>query len=340
MAGVGDYSFAMEIMSQKSALAGLPCALISDKELEWSLSTICEKKGFAVNCNFFAHKSPIDDDDKMNNWRDVIHSRFNRDFNVDFQTSTKPQQRREPFSQSKLAIIKKYKPQVVSFHFGLPDDALLNEMKDDWNPFIVSSATTVGEAIWLEARGVDAIIAQGAEAGGHRGMFLTNDLTTQLGTFALLPQIVQSVTVPVIAAGGICDGKTVRAAKALGASAVQAGTVFLTCPEMKTSQLHRQAIRACKDQTRSTALTNIFTGRPARSITNRAMKELGPMSTLAPEFPNAAGLWAPLRLVAESRGLDDFSPLWCGDNASNCREVPANVVVDELRNAWFDVAKM
>lgn len=193
---------------------------------------------------------------------------------------------------------------------------------------ILSSATTVDEARWLEARGVDAIITQGLEAGGHRGMFLSEDLNTQIGTLALVPQIVDAVKVPVIAAGGIADAKGVAAAMALGAVGVQVGTAYLLCTEATTSALHRAALKSAAAQ--FTALTNIFSGRPARGIVNRIMRELGPISAAAPAFPLAASAIAPLRAKAESMGSSDFSPLWAGQNTTGCKEISAGLLTQEL----------
>jgi nitronate monooxygenase len=215
----------------------------------------------------------------------------------------------------------------VSFHFGLPSAELLARVRG-WGSKIFSSATTIAEARWLEARGVDAIIAQGLEAGGHRGIFFSEDLTTQVGTFALLRQIVQAVKLPVIAAGGIADAKGVAAAMALGAAGVQIGTAYLLCPEATTSAVHRAALKS--ESACHTALTNLFTGRPARGIMNRIMKELGPISIAAPAFPLATTAIAPLRAKAESHGSGDFSPLWCGQNASGCKEMPAAELTREL----------
>jgi nitronate monooxygenase len=197
-----------------------------------------------------------------------------------------------------------------------------------WGSRILSSATTIEEALWLEAHGVDAIIAQGLEAGGHRGMFLSDDLSTQVGTFALVPQIVREVKLPVIAAGGIGDVNGVAAAMALGAAGAQIGTAYLLCPEATTNVVHRAALRS--EAARHTALTNLFTGRPARGIMNRIMKELGPISTGTPAFPLATSAIAPLRAIAERQGSGDFSPLWSGQNASGCKEVPAAVLTREL----------
>jgi nitronate monooxygenase len=186
----------------------------------------------------------------------------------------------------------------------------------------------VAEARWLAARGVDAVIAQGFEAGGHRGMFLTDDITTQIGTFALVRQVMAQVKVPVIAAGGIADAAGVAAALALGAAGVQLGTVYLLCPEATTSAIHRAALKS--EDARHTALTNVFTGRPARGIVNRIMRELGPMSSAPPAFPLATAAMAPLRAAAEKAGRGDFSPLWSGQNASGCREIPAAELTRQL----------
>jgi nitronate monooxygenase len=215
---------------------------------------------------------------------------------------------------------------VVSFHFGLPEPALLARVKA-WGAVVLSSATTADEARWLEAHGADAIIAQGLEAGGHRGHFLDHDLTRQAGTFVLLPQVAHAVRVPVIATGGIADAAGVRAAFALGAQAAQVGTAYLLCPEASTSNVHRAAL---KDATRHTTLTNLFTGRPARGLVNRLMRELGPLNPVAPEFPMATAALAPLRAAAEGHGSGDFSPLWAGQNFAGAREMAAGELTQAL----------
>jgi nitronate monooxygenase len=224
-------------------------------------------------------------------------------------------------------VLQEFRPPVVSFHFGLPSADLIARVKA-WGSKILASATTVEEARWLEAHGADAVIAQGFEAGGHRGIFLSEDLTTQVGTFALLPQIVRAVKLPVIAAGGIADAAGVVAAMALGAAAVQIGTAYLLCPEATTSAVHRAALKS--EGAHHTALTNLFTGRPARGIVNRIMQELGSISAAPPAFPLATSALAPLRTKAESRGIGDFSPLWCGQNASGCRQIAAAELTQEL----------
>jgi nitronate monooxygenase len=224
-------------------------------------------------------------------------------------------------------VLAEFRPPVVSFHFGLPDEALLAPIRA-WGGRIISSATTVDEARWLETRGVDAVIAQGLEAGGHRGHFLDDDLTRQMGTLALVHRIARAVRVPVIAAGGIADAAGVRAMLTLGAAGAQVGTAFLLCDEATTAPLHRIALSG--PDASHTALTNLFTGRPARSIVNRAMRELGCLVPDAPTFPLAGGAIAPLRTTAERVGRPDFTPLWAGQNTAGCRSVRAAEVLHAL----------
>ena len=219
------------------------------------------------------------------------------------------------------------RPRVVSFHYGLPERGLLERLKAA-GCVIQGAATTVEEARWLEAHGADAIVAQGLEAGGHRGMFLARDIASQVGTFALVPQIVDAVRVPVVAAGGIADARGIVAALALGASAVQIGTGYLLCPEAKISPMYRAALRSSRDD--STVLTNVLSGRPARGIVNRLMREVGPIAMDAPPFPLASGAVQPLRAKAEAQGSAEFSPLWAGQAASLAREVGASELTTAL----------
>jgi nitronate monooxygenase len=246
-------------------------------------------------------------------------ARYYTELGLDPETPV-PSFSRTPFNSEMCDLVGEFRPEVVSFHFGLPTRDLLKRVKAT-DAKILSSATTVDEARWLEGEGCDAVIAQGYEAGGHRGMFLNCDISTQVGTLALVPQVVDAIKVPVIAAGGIADARGIVAAFALGAAAVQIGTAYLLCPEAKISSAHRYALRNAKDN--QTALTNVFTGRPARGIVNRIVREVGPMSDLAPEFPLAAGPLAPLRFRSEAIGSDDFVPLWSGQAARLARELPA-----------------
>jgi nitronate monooxygenase len=239
---------------------------------------------------------------------------------------------RAPFSAALADLIEPFRPPVVSFHFGLPAPDLLARVKA-WGAKVLSSATTVEEAVWLQANGADAVIAQGWEAGGHRGHFLKPDLdlSGQAGLFALLPRILAAVRIPVIAAGAIVDAASVRAALALGAAGVQAGTAFLCCPEARTSAVHRAALAGALPEVETdTAVTAAFTGRPARALVNRWVRESAALQAHIPPFPLAAGALAGLRQAAEAAGRADFSPLWAGQNTRACRTVPAAEVVREL----------
>lgn len=318
MAGVQGSALAISV-SRAGGLGSLPCALLSTEAMHKELSTIKSQTDKPYNVNFFCHTQPELDNAREATWREAL-SPYYTEYGIDMNSIVEGPTRL-PFNSEACAILEEFRPPVVSFHFGLPDGDLLERVKLT-GAKIISTATTVEEAIWLEDRGVDAIIAQGFEAGGHRGMFLSEDVTTQVGTFALVRQIVDQVKVPVIAAGGISDSKGMRAALELGAAGVQIGTAYLLCPEVTTTSLHRVALsdaHAC----RHTALTNVFTGRPARAIMNRAVREIGPMTKQAPAFPLAFSAILPLRQKAEERGSNDFSPLWCGQNASGCKNISA-----------------
>lgn len=317
MAGIQDAALAIAV-DAAGAVGSLPAAMLSPEQLATELQKLKAAVGSRFNVNFFAHVEPAPDAEAEARWRAAL-APYYAEFGID-PANIRTGPGRAPFSQAIADIVEPFRPDIVSFHFGLPPDDLLARVKT-WGSRILSSATTVDEARWLEAKGVDAIIAQGLEAGGHRGHFLSHDLTRQQGTFALLPQIVQAVKVPVIAAGGIATAEGVAAAIAMGAAAAQVGTAFMLCDEAKTSILHRAALQS--EAARHTALTNLFTGRPARGIVNRLMRELGPIGAAAPAFPMAASALAPLRAAAEAKGSVDFSPLWSGQNASGCRSVPA-----------------
>jgi nitronate monooxygenase len=324
MAGVQGSRLAIAV-SNAGGLGSLPCAMLSADGLAQELATIKAHTARPFNVNFFCHTPPAIDADREAAWLAAL-SPYYREFGID-AASIKPGPGRAPFNADAASVLEQVRPAVVSFHFGLPSDDLLARVRAA-GAHILASATTLDEARWLEARGVDAIIAQGLEAGGHRGIFLSDDLTTQVGTLALVPQVVRAVRVPVIAAGGIADAQGVRAMLAMGATAVQVGTAFMCCPEATTTRIHRDAL--VSDAARHTALTNVFTGRPARGIVNRIVRELGPLCTSAPAFPLAPAALAPLRAEAERRGSGEFSPLWSGQNASGCRDIPAATLVREL----------
>src|SRR5688572_4594563 len=324
MAGSQGSPLAIAV-SNAGGLGSLPCVFLSPEAMRSELAAIRAATDRPFNVNFFCHQDPAPDSGREAAWREAL-APYYRELGIDPKDiSAGP--KRSPFTPAAADLLEEFRPAVVSFHMGLPSEALVARVKRI-GAQILSSATTVDEARWLEAHGVDAIVAQGAEAGGHRGMFLSDDTTTQVGLFALLPQVVRAVKVPVIAAGGIADAAGVAAAMSLGAAAVQVGTAFLLCPEAATTPVHRAALKST--EVRSTAITNLFSGRPARGIVNRLMREFGPMSALAPAFPLATAAIAPLRAAAEKGGSGDFSPLWSGQNASGCREVSAAEITRAL----------
>ncbi|MCY3789463.1 MAG: nitronate monooxygenase [Gemmatimonadetes bacterium] len=324
MAGVQDSALAVAACNA-GGLGSLPCAMLGLEALRHQLAAIKAQTDKPFNVNFFCHTTPTPSADREATWRTAL-SVYYEEYRIDAE-AIPVGVGREPFSFEAAEVLAEFEPRVISFHFGLPSDELLASVRS-WGPKILASATTVEEARWLEERGVDAIIAQGLEAGGHRGMFLSGDLTKQMGTFALIPQITRAVKIPVIAAGGIADAKSVAAIMALGAVGAQIGTAYLLCPEAMTSAIHRAALKS--EAADHTALTNLFTGRPARGIVNRLLRELGPISTATPAFPLATAAIAPLRKEAEARGSGDFSPLWCGQNATGCKEIPATRLTREL----------
>lgn len=323
MAGAQDAALAIAV-AEAGGLGSLPCAMLTPDQLSAELESIRAVTDKPINLNFFSHTMPKLDPAREQAWRTCLQPYYNH-FGLDVDKIASGAAR-TPFDHKMAEVLEKYRPEVVSFHFGLPEPELLQRVRY-CGCKILSSATTVAEARWLEQQGVDGIIAQGLEAGGHRGFFLNSDLNTQMGMVALLPQIIAATDLPVIAAGGIADRTGIQAALAMGAAGVQLGTVFLLCDESRISDIHRQALQNLESPT---ALTNIFSGGPARGLVNRVMTELGTMVKAAPPFPLATSAIGPLRTAAEQQGLGDFSPLWSGQNRTGCRSVPAAKLVKYL----------
>ena len=326
MAGVQGSELAIAV-SNAGGLGSLPCAMLAPEDMQRELVAICEQTDRPYNVNFFCHQQAYPDAQQDSAWLTSLAPYYQE---LGLSTEAFSGVGRKPFDSEIADILADFKPPVVSFHFGLPSPALL-ERVHSWGSKVLSSATTVDEAIWLEANGADAVIAQGLEAGGHRAMFLSDNIASQVGTLSLVPQVVEAIDIPVIAAGGIADARGVAAVMLLGASGAQLGTAYLLCPEAATSEVHRKALKG--DAAGETAITNVFTGRPARSIVNRIISELGPISANTPAFPRAAAAVAPLRKMTESLGSGEFSPLWAGQNTSGCKEVAAGVLTRELAGA-------
>lgn len=347
MAGVQGSALAAAV-SRAGALGSLPAAMLDAAALERELQRLHQDlgvHGLPYNVNFFCHTPPVEDADREAGWRRLL-APYCAEWNLDPQAASAAPQR-QPFNADLAAVLEVARPPVVSFHFGLPAPELLDRVKA-CGALVLSSATTVDEALWLQARGVDAVIAQGLEAGGHRGHFLRpdNDLSGQMPLHALLAELRSAVAIPVVAAGGLGDAAAVAAAQRLGAQAVQVGTAFLLCPEASTPPLHRQALQQAATgatgssgaTTAPTALTRLFTGRPARGLVNRLMREMDPLHPAAPAFPLAGAALAALRRHAEAAGRTDFTPLWSGQSPQGCREWPAAEVVAHLMRQWPQTA--
>ncbi len=331
MAGAQASAMALAV-SGAGGLGALPCALLAPDALRRELAALAAS-GLPYNVNWFCHTPPVPDAAREATWHAALKPYYD-EFGLDV-SAIPAGPGRAPFSAEAAEVMAEFRPPVVSFHFGLPAPELLARVKS-WGAFVLSSATTVREALWLEEHGADAIIAQGLEAGGHRGHFLSDDLSEQMGTFALLPQVVAAVRVPVIAAGGIADAAGVRAARALGAAGVQVGTAYLCADEALTSTAHRAALQS--DAARHTVITNLVTGRPARGIVNRVMRELGPMSSAPSAFPLATAAMAHLRAQAEKQGCMDFTHFWSGQNDGGCLPAPAAEITRALAQG-FDAAQ-
>jgi nitronate monooxygenase len=320
-------------VAEAGGLGSLPGAQYTPTDLRKALEVVRARTRRPINVNFFSHQDPADDPARQAAWRQQLLRYYAEEgLEGEMQVSGT---RRAPFDNAYCAVVEDFRPAVVSFHFGLPSPSLVDRVKRT-GAKVISSATTVAEARWLEDHGADAIIATGLEAGGHRGNFLASDLSSQMGTIALVPQVVDAVGIPVIAAGGITDSRGVAAALALGAEAVQVGTAYLFTPEAKIHDVYRKALSS---RARSTVLTNLFTGRPARGIVNRLILDLGALSDLAPQYPTAAFALEPLRRAAEAAGRDDFSPLWAGEafplaKPMSAADLTRSLVADIASPSW------
>jgi nitronate monooxygenase len=317
MAGFSGVALALAV-ARAGGLGSLPAAMLTSEQLAGQIDEFRRATDAPLNVNFFCHVPPQVSQAQLDAWSDLL-ARFDAELGVD-RARVSAASPRHPFDDDMCGVVERCRPEVVSFHFGLPSPELVDRVRGT-GAVVMSSATIVAEAVWLESHGCDVVIAQGAEAGGHRGMFLTDDIAAQPGTMALVPRVVDAVSVPVIAAGGIADGRGVAAASVLGASAVQIGTAYLLCPEALTSPVHRRSLAG--GGVDDTVLTNVFTGRPARGRRNRLIDELGPMTSDAPAFPTAAAAVAPLRAAAEATGSGDFSPLWSGQAGVITRDISA-----------------
>jgi len=329
MAGAMDGDLVAAV-SEAGGLGCLPCAMLNAEKLREEVTKIRARTKKPIALSFFCHVAPVPNNTREAAWRERL-SPYYRELEID-PAAPLPFSNRAPFDKALLEVVLETRPEVIGFHFGLPPQPLYEALKREGFP-VIASATTVAEALWLADRGVDAVIAQGSEAGGHRGMFLSDNIATQVGTFALVPQVRDAVAVPVIACGGISDARGIAAAFALGADGAQIGSAYLHTPEARISAPHRAAIRSARDD--GTVVTNVMTGRPARGFVNRVIREQGPISDV-PEFPLAAGALQPLRMKAEAQGSGDFSPMWSGQAAALGRDLAAGELTQRLAAEALD----
>ncbi|WP_448188040.1 NAD(P)H-dependent flavin oxidoreductase [Azospirillum sp. sgz301742] len=216
---------------------------------------------------------------------------------------------------------------VFSFTFGIPSADVVRAIKARGMLF-VGTATTVDEAVALEQAGADAVVAQGSEAGGHRGTFANDFGAGMVGTLALVPQVADAVRIPVIASGGIMDGRGIAAVLTLGAAAAQMGTAFLTCDEAGVTEAYKQAILAARDH--ETRVTRAFSGRPARGIANRFMDEVDAAPEAILPFPLQNALTRPMRTAAGKQGRAEFLSLWAGQGVRLARRQEAAALMEKL----------
>jgi nitronate monooxygenase len=311
-------------VANAGGLGSFPCAALTDDRIVAGVAEIRSRANRPINLNFFCHEPAPPDEARDAAWLAGLAPYYAE---LGAEMPKLPLKASiVPFTASTCAVVEQLAPAVVSFHFGLPDASLVARLKRAGCK-IISSATSRREALALAKSGVDAIITQGTEAGGHRGMFIETDVATQIGTLALVHEIVGAVNVPVIAAGGIVDGRGIAAAFALGASGVQLGTAFLNCPEATISPVHRAALA---EPDKQTVITTVLSGKPARSILMRFVAEQGPLNEAVPNYPLATPALIPLRAKAEAKGSGDFSLLWSGQSRAPNRNLGAGDLTKAL----------
>ncbi len=322
MAGVQNWELALAV-SEAGGLGSIPCGMLTPEQVVSEIEAFTARSSKPYNLNFFCHDMPPIDEEALATWQSTLQGYYDL---LDAKVPSEIGGLRYPFDADMADAIEAFKPPVVSFHFGLPSPELVARIKS-WGSVILSSATTLEEGVWLQNNGADMVIAQGIEAGGHRAMFLTDDLSNQMTTNDLVNELKQHLTVPIIAAGGIASSADVERLITMGCCGVQIGTAFLLCDEAKISQVHRSAIQSGNSRTE---ITNVFSGRPARGIINKVMLEQGFISTNAPAFPYASIAMAPLRAKAELQASGDFSPLWAGVKLDGCAEVKAADLINTV----------
>ena len=313
-------------VSEAGGLGALGSSMLPVDELRRQTAELRELTQQPFQLNFFCHEPPEVSGDIADRAREYFAPLYDE---LGIGDPPQPSAPAVEFDEARLEALLDLRPPVVSFHFGLPPRDVMEAIRGT-GMRVLASATTVAEARHLEDHGVDAVVAQGAEAGGHRGSFLVEGDDGPVGTLALVPQVVDAVDVPVIAAGGIADGRGLAAVLALGAGAAQIGTAFLPCPESGISPVYREALRDARAD--GTIVTRAVSGRPARALRNRLTQEL---SGVLP-YPAQLSLTAPL-LASEAAGAE-FQAMWSGQAAALATEAPAAEVVAAIAAGAEDIA--
>jgi nitronate monooxygenase len=332
MAGFGTPQLAAAV-TDAGGLGSLALGAGTAAQAESTITALQALTGGPFNVNLFTHAPAQPDAAREARWLAYLAPHFAR------MGQAPPTALREIYRSfladpDMLEVLVRTRPAVVSFHFGLPTAQQIDALHGA-GCVLMATATNPAEARAIEAAGIDIVVAQGYEAGGHRGIFDPSVPDPALGTFALVRLLAKAVRIPVVAAGGIMDGQGIAASLRLGASGVQMGTAFLACPEANTSAHHR-ALLAQPEL--GTAVTATISGRPARGIINRFFSEIGgPGHPPAPDYPIAYDAAKALHAAASSKGLDDYSVNWAGQAYALARPMPAAqlvaLLVEELRTA-------
>ncbi len=324
MAGGSSTPELAAAVGNAGGMGSIAAAMLDEEGLRSEAARARRATNGPLNINFFVHSPPGEDSAKAG-----VAVKLLAPYYDELGLGDVPEARATnfPFDEAMAEVVLALGPKLVSFHFGLPEKALVARLRDA-GILVLSSATTVREAQILEQGGVDIIVAQGIEAGGHRGTFASSFEAAQVGTMALVPQVVDAVSAPVVAAGGIGDGRGIAAAFALGAAGVQLGTVFLNCAEAGIAPVYRAALLEARDE--DTRVTDAFSGRPARGLANRYIEEMAPHKGSLPEFPLMNTLTGPLRKESAARGSGDFVSLWSGQAVGLNRETDARTLMETL----------
>ncbi|WP_129139396.1 NAD(P)H-dependent flavin oxidoreductase [Modicisalibacter coralii] len=332
MAGVAT----PELAAAVSNAGGLGSLGIGASSVEQARSMIERTQALTsrpFNVNVFCHAPAVRDAAREAAWLAHLAPLF-RESGGEPPTGLEEIYRSFLEDEAAFEMLLETRPAVVSFHFGLPSEARIRALREA-GIYTLATATNLQEAREIQARGVDAIVAQGDEAGGHRGCFDPQADDERLSMAVLVRRLVKELALPIVAAGGIMDGQGIRAALALGASAAQLGTAFILCPESAANDGYCSTLKSERAET--TRMTTTLSGRPARGILNRLIRHADAMpETMPPAYPVAYDAAKRLNAAAAGLGHHEFAAHWAGQSAPLAREFPAGELVSQLIQEWRD----